>query len=140
MPLPPAPVFAAASSLPRPTEEPATTVPSAAGSNRNASNARLPVPSAPPITLDADEDAQIPSSTAASVGKDGRAAPKPGTNVNGAEGGAAAGQEKTSKPVNVPSGSKRSIVVNARQVSCFSVIVAVRGADFKCAIREGTQC
>lgn len=133
MPLPPAPVFASASSLPRSTEEPAkrpaTTVPNAAGSNRNASNARLPVPSAPPITLDADEDAQIPSSTAASVGKDGRAAPKPGTNVNGAEGGAAAGQEKTSKPVNVPSGSKRSIVVNARQVSSLFDYVAIWRGD-----------
>lgn len=124
MPLPPVPGFAPASSLPRPSEEPPkqapTTIPDAAGSNRNASNAHLPVPSAPPITLDSNGDAQIPSSTAASVGKDGQAAPKPGTNVNGAEGGAAAGQEKTSKPVNVPSGSKRSIVVNARQVGPIS--------------------
>jgi hypothetical protein len=99
--------------------QPPITVPTAAPSNRNtsnrnASNAHLPVPSAPPITLDAD-GVQIPSSTAASVGKDGKPAPKQGTNVNGVEGGAAA--EKTNKPVNVPSGSKRSIVVNARQVS-----------------------
>lgn len=127
MPLPPAPGFAPASSLPRSADEPQmqppTTVPTAAPSNRNtsnrnASNAHLPVPSAPPITLDAD-GVQIPSSTAASVGKDGKPAPKQGTNVNGVEGGAAgaAAAEKTNKPVNVPSGSKRSIVVNARQVS-----------------------
>lgn len=104
--------------------QPPIIVPTAAASNRNlsnrnASNAHLPVPSAPPITLDAD-GAQIPSSTAASVGRDGQAAPKPGTNVNGVESGAAAAQGKTNKPVNVPSGSKRSIVVNARQVSALS--------------------
>lgn len=49
--------------------------------------------------------------------------------MNGAEGGAAAGQEKTSKPVNVPSGSKRSIVVNARQVSCLFEYMAIWRAD-----------
>lgn len=124
MPLPPAPGFTSASSLPRTTaqeepKQPIPTVPSGAGSKRNASNAHLPVPSAPPITVDGDGDASLATSTAAAVGRDGKEAPAPGTNVNGAEGGGAAGkaQEKTNKPVNVPSGSKRSIVVNARQVS-----------------------
>jgi hypothetical protein len=118
MPLstPPPPAFTTASALPRPTEpaKPATTL----NSNRNASNAHLPVPSAPPITLDGEPDGPPPS-TAAALGQDGKAAPKPGVNVNGVEG--ASSKEKTSgtglKPVNVPSGSKRSIVVNARQVS-----------------------
>ncbi|KAI5449208.1 ssDNA endonuclease and repair protein rad10 [Naganishia albida] len=138
MPLPTAPGFTPASSLPRPAEEtpmqPPITVPTTAASNRissnrNASNAHLPVPSAPPITLDAD-GAQIPSSTAASVGRDGQAAPKPGTNVNGVESGAAAAQGKTNKPVNVPSGSKRSIVVNARQRGN-PVLKAIQGVGWE---------
>lgn len=122
LPAPPPPAFTAASTLPRPTEpsKPPTTL----TSNRNASNAHLPVPSAPPITLDGEPDGPPPS-TAAALGQDGKAAPKPGVNVNGVEG--ASGKEKTTgsgagmKPVNVPSGSKRSIVVNARQVSCYAV-------------------
>lgn len=100
MSLPPAPSFTPASTLPR-TDPPPPPLP---GSNRNASNAHLPVPSAPP---------DAPS--AAVLGQDGQTAPKPGVNVNGAE--SDKGKEKpTGKPVNVPSGSKRSIVVNARQV------------------------
>ncbi|KAJ9091874.1 hypothetical protein QFC21_007072 [Naganishia friedmannii] len=119
---PPVPGFTAASALPRttPTED-ATMKPKPlpTTSNRNASNAHLPMPSAPPIGLPVEhnnEGETMAVSSGATVGLDGKAAPAPGTNVNGVEGGPAAkAQDKTNKPVNVPSGSKRSIVVNARQ-------------------------
>lgn len=122
---PPVPGFTAASALPRttPTED-ATSVPKPVltTSNRNASNAHLPMPSAPPIGLPVEQNNEgetMVVSSGAAVGSDGKAAPAPGTNVNGVEGSSSTGkgQEKTNKPVNVPSGSKRSIVVNARQVS-----------------------
>lgn len=71
-------------------------------------------------------------SSGAAVGLDGKAAPAPGTNVNGVEGGASAGKsiEKTNKPVNVPSGSKRSIVVNARQRGN-PVLKAIQGVGWE---------
>ncbi|KAJ9093246.1 hypothetical protein QFC19_008452 [Naganishia cerealis] len=140
---PPVPGFTPASALPRTTPaEAAPSKPTTAftASNRNASNAHLPIPSAPPITLSVEKNNEgepMQVSSSATVGLDGKAAPAPGTNVNGVEAGATAvkAPEKTNKPVNVPSGSKRSIVVNARQVSlCFR---HGHGGDYRQKLIEG---
>lgn len=97
--------------MPLPPAAPAPPPP--AGSNRNASNAHLPIPSAPPN-----------APNAAALGQDGQTAPTPGLNVNGAQ--ADKGVEvPTGKPVNVPSGSKRSIIVNARQVGFFPPVNSI---------------
>ncbi|GHJ90227.1 hypothetical protein NliqN6_6629 [Naganishia liquefaciens] len=119
-----------------PESNPALPLP---GSNRNASNAHLPLPP----TTDPNPVVAPPSTAAAAVvGQDGQSAPKPGVNVNGAETdrdkdkqgatGTTAGTAGTAagKPVNVPSGSKRSIVVNARQRGN-PVLKAIQGVGWE---------